>query len=331
MAGNLSVTRTYNRIFSIMRDIVEPALFDNISARTQLLFRYKDMGAIIRKPGMEHLRFNIQKELPVTEAYSDLETITPVRADPVTSAIYEWKQLQSPVQISGLDMIKTGESAIPDLLELYIQSAEVSLRDALGGSAIGIFSDGSESDLTKVTGLQNILSSSTTTGTVGNLSRATLAAWRHQSGNASSAFSTNGLNTFRTLYRQCARADENVDSIVLTGSAMDNFERDLTSTFQVNLPLVGAPDQRMLDAGFANIRYKNAIIFDDDGVPADRGYFMNISKYFRLIVREGRDAELGDFVKSRDKDDLVSFVLWAGNQVCTNLSRNGVFLNGDTY
>jgi len=312
-----------------MADEVQPILFDNISAKTALLYRLKDMGAIIKTGGKPHLRFNILKELPTTIGYSDLETLTPVRGNPVTSCIYEWKQLTCPVQISGLDIIKTGDNQAIDLLELFIQTAEVSMRDGIGGSSVGIFSDGSETELRKITGLQNMLTSSTTTGTVGNISRVTETSWRHQSENVSSAFDTNGLNRFRTLYRECSRFDEAPDTIVLTGAAMDNFERELTSSFQVNLPLTS--DKGMLDAGFYNIRYKNALVFADDGCPANYGYFLNIAKYYRLYVREGRDAEISDLIKSRDKDDLVAYVFWAGNAVMLNLSRNGVLLNGDTY
>lgn len=72
-------------------------------------------------------------------------------------------------------------------------------------------------------------------------------------------------------------------------------------------------------------------MFADDGCPANFGYFLNIAKYIRLIVRTGRNAEIGDFVKARDVDDLVTHVLWAGNLITTNLARNGVLLNSDTY
>jgi len=332
MAGNLSVTREYQRIFTIVADEAEPILFDNVSSRTALLYRLKDMGAIIKTGGKPHLRFNILKELPTAVGYSDLDTLTPVRGDPVTSCIFEWKQVAVPVQVSGLDMIKTPEGNEIDLIELFMQSAEIAMRDAIGGSTLGIFSDASETDLRRITGLQNMLTSSTTTGTVGGLSRATLPTWRHQSANVSSDFSANGLARMRTLYRQCSRFDETPDTIVLTGSAMDNFETALTSTFQVNLPLmgIGAGDQAMIDAGFGNIRYKGALIFADDGCPANYGYFLNVAKYYRLFVREGRDAEIGDFVKSQNKDDLVTYVLWAGNGAMTNLGRNGVLLNADT-
>ena len=154
MAGNLGLTRTYDRIFSIMRDDFQPILFDNVSSKTNLLFRIKDLGSIVKVGGREHLRFNILKELPTALGYTDLDTITPVRSDPVTSAIYVWKQIQAPVNISGRDMIQTGEAAVPDLLNLFIDAAEIALRDALGGSTLGIFSSAGEGTLTQVTGLQ---------------------------------------------------------------------------------------------------------------------------------------------------------------------------------
>ena len=330
MAGNTSVTRTYNRIFSIVRDEVQPLLFDNISTRTALLYRLKDMGAIIRTGGKPHLRFNILKELPTTEAYTDLGIISPVRADPVTSGIFEWKQLQCPVQISGLDMIKTGEGAEIDLLEMFIQSAEISMREAIGGSTVGIFSDGDEDTLTKITGLQNFFGTSTTTGTVGRLSRVTLSSWRHQSGNVAGTFDSTGLNVMTTLYRQCSRFDESPDSIVLTGAAWDNYIKETTRSFTVNMPIT-AGNEAMVEAGFPNVRFFGALLFADDGCPANRGYFLNLAKYIRLMVREGRDAEIGDFIKSREYDDLVTFVLWAGNLITTNLARGGVLLNADTY
>lgn len=325
--ATLSLTRNYDRIFSIMRDEFQADLWDNVSARTAYLFRLKQMGAIIEMGGRPHLRFNIMKALPTTEAYTDLGILTAVRADPVTSIVFEWKQLNTPVQISGLDMIKTGDGAEPQMLQMFIEAAEISMRDTIGGSSIGLFSDGNESDLDKISGLQTFLTSTPTTGTVGQLDRANETNWRHQTADVSGDFSANGLARLRTLFRQVTRHDEVPDSIVVNGATMDNYENALTSTFQVNLPL---GDSQMIDAGFANIRYKGALMFVDDGVPANRGYVLNIAKFLRLIVRSGRNAEIGEFVKSREQDDLATFVLWAGNQIITNLGRNGVLLNTDT-
>jgi hypothetical protein len=330
MAGELSLTRQYNYIYSIMRDEVEPILWDNVSTRTSLLYRMKELGAIIKTGGKPHLRFTILKELPTAVAYTDLDTITPVRGSPFTSAVYNWKQIEVPVQVSGLDMIKTGDDGIEDLLGDLIETAEIAMRDGIGGSTIGIYSDGDEDTLTKLSGLANHFTSSTTTGTVGGLSRATLAKWRHQSQNVSSAFDTNGLNRMTTLFRECSRYDETPDTIVLTGAAWDNYLKETTRTFQTNQPHA-ADSGMVVDALYPNIRFGNALIIYDDGCPANYGYFLNLRKFIRLFVREGRDAELGDFIKSKDKDDLVSFILWAGNLINTNLARGGVLLNADTY
>lgn len=229
-------------------------------------------------------------------------------------------------------MIKTGEEGIDTLIELFIKEASISQRNALGGSALGIFSSADETDLTKLTGLQNFFTSSTTTGKVGNLSRATQSDWQHKIQNISSDFSGNGLDRMETLYRQTSLFDENCDTIVVTGSFMDNFKKNVTRTFQVNLPLVGvaAGDQAMIDAGFPNMRFNGAILFDDDGCPANQGFFLNLKTYIRLMVRSGRASEIGDFVKPNNQDSISTFVLFAGNLITTNLKRGGLIQNGDT-
>lgn len=330
--ANTSVTRTYNRIFSTVADKVQPVLFDITSTKTSTLFRYREMGAIQEVGGRPHLRFTVLKDLSTTVGYTDNDPITPVRSDPVTSAIFEWKQLATPVLLTGLDMIKTGDEGIENLIDLFITEAAISQRDAVGGSALGIFSDADETTLTKITGLQSIFSPSTTVGLVGNINRATESNWRHKTQDVASDFSVNGLARMETLYRQCSQFDENVDTIVCTGSMMDNFKVTVTQTFRTNLPLVGvaAGDEAMIDAGFPNIRFNGALMFDDDACPANSAYFMNLKTYMRLIVRQGRASEIGEFVKAQDRDNIATHILFAGNQVTTNLKRGGLLTNGDT-
>src|SRR3990167_8164575 len=155
MAGELSLTRQYSYIASIMRDEVEPIIWDNISTMTSLLYRAKELGAIIKVGGKMHLRFTILKELPTAVGYTDLDTLTPVRGAPFTSAIYNWKQIAVPLQLSGLDMIKTGDDGIEDLLGDLIEVTEIAGRDAIGGSDVGIYANADEDTLTKISGLQN--------------------------------------------------------------------------------------------------------------------------------------------------------------------------------
>jgi len=289
----------------------------------------KEMGAMLKVGGKPHLRFNIMKELPNTSAYTDLGVLTPVRPDPWTSVVFNWKQLSTPVQVSGLDMVKTGDDAAIDLLAGFISVAEISMRDAVGGNSVGIYSSAGEDDLTSMTGLQNFFTSTVAAGSVGQLSRASQAAWRHQYQNISNDFSANGVNRLRTIFRQTSYFDVTPDTIVGTGSFMENYERNLTATLSTDMPKP-AGSQGMLDAGFQNMAYKGAVMFDDDGCPDNAAYVLNLADYIRLIVREGRDAEIGDFVKSQTKDDLVTYVLTAGNLITTGLRYGGLLANGDT-
>ena len=332
MAGNLSLTREYGRIFTIMRDeVIDPYLWDNVSTRTALLYCMKAKGAIIETGGRPQLAFKILKELPTSVGYSDLETITPVRGDPWTQARYLWKQIACPVQVSGLDMIQTGEGNESDLLEGFIQTAEISMRESIGGSSIGIFSSIGDTTLTGISGLQSHFTTSTTTGTVGQLSRASQSNWRHQLQNVASAFDSNGINLMTQLYYECSRFDETPDIFVVTKSTWLNFMRETTRTFSTNFPMmIGEGDKMMIDAGFPNTRHFGALLFGDDGCLANTGYCFN-TKFVKLYVRSGRNAELGDFVKSQSKDDLAAFVFWAGELCNTNLARGGLLQNADTY
>ena len=315
-----------------MRDeAIGSALWDNVSTRTALLYALKQKGAIVELGGMPHLSFKIMLRTPTTVGYSDDDVLTPVRADPYTRAVYVWKQLACPVMLTGRDMIQTGEAAEPDLLESFIQAAEVSMKEAIGGSSVGIFADGDETVENEITGLQNHFTTSTTTGTVGQISRVAESNWRHQLQNVSSAFDSNGLNAMTTLYRTCTRFDESPDIFVVNGSTWDNFMRETTRTFSTNLPMMkGESDSMMLDAGFPNVRFFGATLFADDGCPANAGYCFS-TKFVKLYVRKGRNAELGDFIKSREYDDLVSYVYWAGNLCNTGLARGGILQNSDTY
>jgi len=337
MPNNTSLTRTYGRIFTIMRDEAQPILWDNVSSRTATLFRMRDMGAILTVDGAPHLRFNILKELPVAEGYTDLDTSAPVRPDPYTSLVYDWTQIRVPVLVSGLDMVKTGDAGVENILNNFLEAGEVSMRDGIGGSAIGIFSNGGDADVDKITGLQTFFTSSNTTGTVGNVNRATQTSWRHQVADISNNFSLNGMDRLRTIYRQARFFDTAPDTIVTTGSFLDNFEKNLTNvadattSIRIGMPMdIGEADRAMLDAGFPNIRWKNSVMFDDDGCPANRAYVLNLAKYHRLLVRRGRDAEIGEFVMPTDQDSLAVWIYWAGQQIDTGLRYGGVLLNGDT-
>jgi hypothetical protein len=225
------------------------------------------------------------------------------------------------------------EARVTKVLTTFIESAVLSLREAIANATTGIFSSNDES-AAGITGLQNLLTHTSnatpTSGISGNLNRATYTFWRNQVANVASDFSANGYLQMLTLYLAASRGDETPNVICLTRSAYTNYVRNLTATISYNQPLTAS--QGTLDANSGKVTYAgtNALIGFDDYVPANAGYMLN-SKYVHFVVHPDRNAEVGAFVDLTPRQDAIATqVRWAGNLCISNMARQGLLLNADT-
>jgi hypothetical protein len=302
---------------------------DNVTNRIPYLLALNAMGRKELWNGAAQLHFNIFKELSTAEFYTDLGAVQTTRPANFTRAAYEWKQAQAPVSLSGLDMLRnSGEAAIVNLIKARIEAGVLSLANMLGGSATGVFSSATESDLVSLTGLQALISNTPTTGTVGNISR-TNSFWQNQRDAITTNWSTDGLVSLQNLWYLCSFGSDVPDLIVFNRSYYTNYERSLTATLSYNLP--STANQTVLDLGLPNaINYKGATMIYDDGVPANFGYLVN-SKYVRFVVHSDRDFELGEFVVNSDVDGIFSHIWFAGEQCFDGMRYHGLLQGGDTY
>ena len=329
MAGETSLTRSIGDILSTTRDKVAPLMADNITSRIPYLLA---LNASDRKElwdGGNQLHFNVLKELSAAEFYTDLGVVQTTRPQNFTRAVYEWKQAQAPVTLSGLEMAKnSGEAAIKSVVKARIEAAVLSLANTMGGRVAGVFSNLTETTLTGMTGLQALISNTPTAGTVGNIARSN-GFWQNARDAIATNFNTDGLISLRTLWRTCSFGSDVPDLIVFNGSYFDNYERALQATLNYNLPAVGK--EVMLDLGLPNqINYKGATMFVDDGVPANQGYLIN-SKYVHFVTHKDRDFELGEFVVNTDLDGIFSHIWWMGEQCFDGMRYHGVLADGDTF
>ena len=329
MAGETSLTRSIGDILSTTRDKVAPLMADNITSRIPYLLALNASNRKELWDGGNQLHFNVFKELSTAEFYTDLGAVQTTRPQNFTRAVYEWKQAQAPVTLSGLEMAKnSGEAAIKSIVKARIEAAVLSLANTMGGRTTGVFSSLTETTLTGMTGLQALVSNSPTAGTVGNIARSN-SFWQNARDAIATNFSTDGLISLRTLWRTCSFGSDVPDLIVFNGSYFDNYERALQATLSYNLPAVGK--EVMLDLGLPNqINYKGATMFVDDGVPANQGYLLN-SKYIHFVVHKDRDFELGEFVVNSDLDGIFSHIWWMGEQCFDGMRYHGVLADGDTY
>lgn len=324
--SSLSITDSFNTIRSITHPLVAKKIADNITNKIPLLYLLNKMGNKEYEYGGFDYRVPVFKELQSVQAYTGSTVLSTNEADPVTSAQYVRKQLTVPIFATGTKMLQnTGNSpeTIINYLTVLIETAEESMKN---GMDVQLFSANTESDL-GITGLQNLVSTTPTTGVSGGLDRSVYTFWRNQTASIT-AFGTDGLTGFRSLYFNCLRGDEFPTCGIITQSMYINLHRSLTSTIQYNQP---SPKTTYGDLAFEHIYFQGMPVMFGTNVPANSGFFLNL-KYMSFMVAAERDFTIREFITPDNQDAMVARIYWAGNLISSNMNRQGVFTGtGDTY
>jgi len=328
MAGNVSITDTFDRVFTTTRTTIIPRVWDNITTDIPVIHWLNQQGQVELHAGGAALEFNIFKELISAVGARATQKVTPIHIDPATRGRYEWKHIYVPFKLAGQDLRKNkGPNAVVDLMLLAIEAAQASMTEALGGATLGIWSTTGEDDTTIVTGLPHLISGATT-GTTGNISR-TNSFWQNSSGTAITDFSANGLTRWRETLFTAKRGNEVPNAVITNQTQYLNFLASLTTTIRYNLPLESrVASTGSLDIGVPDVVFHGALVIEDANATADVAFFAN-SKFLKLRIDTETNLLLRDFVLSEDEDAISSMIVWMGNLTCTNLARQGRVTGGD--
>ena len=302
-------------------------LADNVTKNNALLARLASKG----KRKMVNGGRTIVQEMEYTEngtykRYSGYEALNISPSDVFTSAEYNYAQAAVAISISGLEMIQnSGEAAIIDLLASRIGNAERTLRNNI---ALDIYSDGTADGGRQIGGLQLLVSTTPTTGTVGGIDRSTTVgsffrniAFSGVTNGGAATTSANIQSYMNRLYVQLVRGADKPDLIV----ADNTYWRLYLESLQA-IQRISSNDEAM--AGFSSLKYMDADVILDGGIgggsPASTMYFLNTDfLYFRPAA--GRNFEpLGDERQSVNQDAMVKLIGFAGNVTLSNGKLQGV-------
>ncbi len=320
--ANPSLTVELNTINSLTHPLISQKISDNITGRIPLLYLMNKIGHKEYENGGIEYRLPILKELATAQAYTGGTVLDTVEHEFITSAVFQRKQLTSDITLSGTKLLQNSgddPTAVINYISAQLEIAEEGMKNSMAGTSIGIFSSNGEADL-GITGLNNIVGATTTTGTVGGLDRATYSFWRQQTEAIGANFSTNGLVQMRALQLDTVRGEECPSVIVITALGYANLDRALTGTVNYNQP---SPKTAFGDVGFENINFKGSMVIFDDGVAASTAKYLNW-KYLKLLVHQKRDMAIRDFITPTNQDAITGRMYWAGNLVCNNLARQGI-------
>ncbi len=243
-------------------------------------------------------------------------------SDVLTSASFDWKELNANVVMSGLDkaMNSGTKESVFNLAKSRIMVAEKTLQNTVAAS---LFYSSTENSGKSIGGLQFLVADLPTSGTIGGISRSSNTWWRNQyydfSTNSVTASSTTIQNALNTVYINCTRGRDKPDMIV--GG---------TTYFQYYLASLQANQRFMKDdsagAGFASLTFWGGmadVFFDPNETSGTRMYLLTTDYIHFRPHTDWNFVTLDDKV-SVNQDATVIPLYFKGNLTLSNAARQGV-------
>ena len=317
-------------------------LADNMSRNNAGLIRMNKRGTIKTFSGgrtiVQELNYANNQTF---QWYGGYQTLNIAPSQVFSSAEFPIRQAAVAVSISGLEEIQnSGEEAIIDLLESRVMNAEDTFMNGLSN---GFYGDGSVTN--SVGGLQLLVSTSPTTGTVGGISRATWTFWQNQTWSAATNGSTilgpgTILSQMDALFLLLVRGRDKPDLLLYDNVMYRYYLQSLQAIQRVQSE---APE--FAEYGYESLKYLSADVVLDGGfqgfstdplpfelassssavggVPSTNGFFLN-TKYLHWRPSSKRNmVPLDPDRFSINQDAMIRLIGWAGNATLSNAFLQG--------
>jgi hypothetical protein len=255
-------------------------------------------------------------------SYSDTEELDTTRIDVFDEFTYNWKEYAGTVTMSELEKAKNqGEGRKFDLLAGKLANLRNSARKALNE---GCFSDGTGNSSKDIGGLQHIVASSPSSGTVGGINRGTYTWWRNQqaSGAKSSTAFDNLRAVMRTVHNDASSGvnAKHPDYAVTTQTVFEGYQSLLLANEQVTDKTAGSAD-----AGFKNeyMKFMGIPLSYDEDCLSGALYFLNYAN-LKLAYQKGYWMKGFPSVDPANQTVDIFKVMTIANLVSNNPRRLGV-------
>lgn len=213
-------------------------------------------------------------------AYQTLDT---THVDVFDQFDFTWKIYGGTAVLSSQDLAEnTGASQKIDLLESTMNNLKKSMLKQLSA---GIHSDGTGAAGLQIGGLQSVVASAPTSGTVGTINRATYSFWRNQQtlGTKTSTAYDNLRSSMKTIYNSASNGYSTCHPTfwVFTQTDFAGYEGILTVNERFTDKSVG-------DGGFKNevLKFKDSLVAYDGDCPTATAYALN-EDYIKLGYLNG--------------------------------------------
>jgi hypothetical protein len=252
-------------------------------------------------------------------SYSDTDQIDLTRVDVFDRAEFQWKEYAGSVVMSDLEADRNaGDGQVFALLPAKLENLRSSMRSKLNED---LFSTGTGNSSKQIGGLQLLVSSTPTTGTVGGINRANFAFWRNQqtTGTQTTSAFDNLRASMRTNYNLCSNGqnDAHPAFAVTTRTVFEGYEGLLLANERFT-------DKSDGEGAFKNevLKFKGCKISYDNDCPSGVLYFLN-PKFLKLAYKSGAWFKMQDAIRPANQTLDTILIRTMANLITTNARRLG--------
>ncbi len=310
-----------HRVASNWELVVKTKPEDQIHDDYWLFNRLSQGEGFVGKSGGDFITQPIEYGLNTTVAsYSDLDPIDLTRVDVFDRYEAQWKEYAGTYTLSDLeDDRNAGEGKVFDLRAAKLENLKNSMKGVFNADLFGL---GTANGGKVFSGLQLLVSSTPTTGTVQGVDRATYAFARNQQ--AAGTQTTSAFDNLRAAMRSIYNLSSNGISGdhpqfgVTTRAVFEGFEGLLLANERF-------ADKSTGDGGFKNevLKFKGMLLAFDNDCPSGLMYFLN-PKFLKLVYKTGSWMKAQAPIRPANQTADTIVIRTMANLFTTNPRRLGV-------
>lgn len=301
-------TQTVDNLFVTTWSYRVPKATEQAFTKTPLIFWLRERGRIQNVRGYTRIEIPLEYGTNETVRWLSKGASVPIQDNELLTMAYdEWKYVAvSIVRYREEDQKNRGRARILNLIETKLNAAERALWEEFERV---MFADGSGSN--EPNGLQNIVATDPTTGTLHGIDRSTYSWFRNQTKQASGAASVYLVSDMRNMMNTITKYSqaEMRDIVIVTDQTTFELYED------INFEMKQIVNQKLADAGFDTLQFKGRPIIWCPSCPSGYMYFLN-TNYIKLVCDEDYWMVMTDWKEPPDQPfDRVAQILCACNLV----------------
>jgi hypothetical protein len=292
--------------------------------KTPFIFWLREKGRISNEAWGTRIEIPLEYGSNDTLRWITKGSVVPIVDSELLTMCYETYKtvVVSVVRWLADDQKNRGKHQIVNLVDVKLGAAERALWEEFERV---LFSNGAGAN--EPNGLQNLISTTPTTGTVHGLNRATYDWFRNQAATASGAWSVYGVQDWRTMLNNIvvySQAELKDIALVTTQQIFEWYEDDL-------MEIKSIQNTMMADAGFTTLTFKGKTIMWCPSCPEGNTYFVN-SNYLKLHCDPNYWMEMTDWKQIPNQAfDKVAQIVCSLQMVCSRPIVQAVLSGQTTY